>query len=82
VAVHPLSIRPSGLTPLAGSGKDVPRRSEGATYPCYLPILGGFAGFRRAGPGLQRHLATSVPQGAHLEREFDPAKRVAGSGHR
>src|SRR5215467_9246838 len=37
-----------------GSSQDEPRHPKGPTRRCYLPVLTGLAGFRRAGPDRHR----------------------------
>lgn len=59
--MHPLSIRTTGLPPVADSGPVGLRRPRLTVYRCSLPGLTGFTASRRAGPGHQRHLPGAVP---------------------
>ena len=80
MVVHPLSIRPFGLTALASSGPVALRHPKLTTYRCFLPDLTGFIALRRVGPGPQRCSAQPVPRYTNLEREFSPA--IAACGYR
>jgi len=72
--VHPFSFAyPLPPQELADSGQAGPRRPVVTTYRCYLPVLTGFVGRRRAGPDLQRPRAGLVEGNRDLKREFDPA---------
>jgi len=62
VAVHPpLTPHDSVARRAASSGQATPRHPPPPAYRCYLPVLTGFAGWRRAGPGLQRCRSRGVP---------------------
>src|SRR5438876_5324444 len=62
-----------------GSGQALPRHPPAPAYRCYLPVLTGFAGWRRAGPGLQRSVpGASGPCGP--KASIGPAR--AGCGYR
>src|SRR3990172_698587 len=73
MVVHPLSIRPFGLTALTSSGPVTLRHTGLTTYRCFLPDLTGFIALRRVGPGPQRRSAPPVPRYTDLEQEFSPA---------
>src|SRR5260370_5330974 len=57
MVVHPLSMKPFGLTALASSGPIALRHPEKTTYRCFLPDLTGFIALRRVGSGPQRRSA-------------------------
>src|SRR5438552_8904300 len=81
VAVHPpLTARDSAATRNDSSGQETPRHPPAPAYRCYLPVLTRFAGWRRAGPDLQRSVPGAVPDHPGRGRVFGPAR--AGCGYR
>ncbi len=58
--VHPLSIRPASLPPIASSSPVDLRHLRLTVYRCSLPGLTGFAASHRAGPGYHHNLSKAV----------------------
>src|SRR5207244_1422113 len=60
------------------SGQASPRHPPAPAYGCFLPDLTGFAGWRRAGPDLQRSVPRAAPDHPGLGRGFSPARADCG----
>lgn len=53
--------RSDGDAARLGSGQATPRHTKKSVYRCYLPVLAGFAAFRRMEPSRQRLVTRFVP---------------------
>ena len=83
VAVHPPSTRTdSSASPAGSSGQASPRHPPAPAYGCSFRVLTGFAGWRRAGPDLQRPVPGATRARRASGGDSAPLKRIAGTGHR
>jgi len=73
VTVHsPLTAHDSAAQRAGGSGQVSPRHPPAPAYRCYLPVLTGFAGWRRAGPDLPHSVPGAFPDHARRGRASVP----------